>query len=251
MSKITTQDCKKFLVDSQHVLENAKLKRLKKYKDNDNLYIREFSDESGKVYLVKELSDGSLALHNGMPKENTNKEVVEKKTFDGKKFIKNLIKKMENDDDGDLIENTTEEIFILSDNDKKEIAQQFYFCFPDDTYNNDINSLTSGMNTLMLNNGDSYCIFFYDKFNSEPDMGLTDILISILPGYFNKCDESNFEISTYEHSDKEIIEALTIQDIVDLLEDIGFVYKNENSLNVNEEECMLHKLKLKKNPKLK
>lgn len=247
MSKVSTEDCKNFLTANCGVSTSEKLKRLRKYKDNDGLYIREFVDSKGTVFLVKEMTDQSLELHVGEVREQ---QIKTKADFDGRKFIKALIKGLEEGEDDNLIEDSMDKVQAFSLEKKKAIAEQFYFYLPDDTYHNDISTLSQGVDTLMLNSQEeSYCLFFYDKFKSDLDCGITDILKGILPDYFDKVDEYHFEINTFEQDNKEILRKLTIKDVISMMEDLGFKYKSENEYS--EEGCMLKKLPKNKSPKIK
>jgi len=238
MSKITTEDCKSFLKETLSLPDNIKLKRLKKYKDEDALYLRDFSDENGNVYCVKEQTNGKLTLHDNVssPSLKTQKPTE----FNAKKFIKKIIKDLEKErDDGDfedeeVVEKYTKQIKDFSLEDKKKLASQFTFFFPDDTYHNDINSVVQDINTLMINDHHSFCINFYDKTESEPDLYLTDILRAILPEYFEKVDEYHFEIDAY--TENKNINSMTIKDTIDLLEDLGFSYQPKS---IYDEVCML------------
>lgn len=247
MSKVTTEDCKTFLTAHCGVSPTEKLKRLRKYKDSDGLYIREFSDTQGKVFLVKEMKDQSLMLHESESRELSVK--TPSADFDGKKFVKKLIKGLEEGEDYDLLENSIDNVKKMSAEDKKSIAEQFYFCLPDDAYNNDVSTLSQGIDTLFLNGEESYCLFFYDKFKSDLDCGITDILQGILPDYFDKVDEYHFEINAFEQDNEEVLRKLTIKDVITLLQNLGFKYKSENEYN--EEGCMLKKLPKNKSPKVK
>lgn len=247
MSKVSTEDCKSFLTAHCGLSPSEKLKRLRKYKDNDGLYIREFSDSQGNVFLVKELADQSLILHAGEAREQQVKTNVS--DFDGKKFVKALIKGLEKGEDDNLIEDAMDKVQSFSEEKKKAIAEQFYFCLPDDTYNNDVATLSQGIDTLMLNGEESYCLFFYDKFKSDLDCGITDILRGILPDYFDKVDEYHFEINAFKQENEDLLRKLTIKDVIKMMEDLGFKYKSENEYS--EEGCMLKKLPKTKSPKIK
>lgn len=234
MSKITTEDCKEFLITALNLPNNIKIKRLKKYKDTDGLYLRDFSDENGQYYTVKELNDGSLSVHDNSHIQNNPPQ------FNAKKFLKQIIKKLENEDydydeeDEEVIEKYIKQIQGFSPEDKKKLAAEFTFFFPNDTYNNEIDTVDQGINTLMIKDHHSYCINFYDNTESEPDLYLTDILRAILPDFFDKVDEYHFEIDAY--SKNNTINSMTIKDTITLLEDLGFVYKPKSRY---DEVCML------------
>jgi hypothetical protein len=235
MSTVTTDDCKNFLNKEFNLTSSAKLKRLTKYKDSDGLYIREFSDISGNIYMVKELADGSLIVHNGNP-NSTAKDPTE---FDGSKFVKSALKKLDADDDYDFVENTINQIKSMPVDNQTKIANEFCFYFPDLIYANDISTVNNGLDTSMFeNDGESYCIFmYYRKRNEDTNEYITDILRGILPDTFDKCDEEHFVLT-------DSVSSSTIREIVSLLEGLGFVYKNDKNADPDE-YCMLKKLKLK------
>lgn len=228
MSKITTEDCKEFLIKTLNLPSTLKIKRLKKYKDTDGLYLRDFSDENGKNYTLKELADGSLSFRDSSHIQNNPPQ------FNTKKFLKQIIKKLENGDDDEVIEKYIKQIQGFSPEDKKKLASEFTFFFPNDTYHNEIDTVDQGINTLMIKEHHSYCINFYDNTESDPDLYLTDILRAILPEFFDKVDEYHFEIEAYSKNNS--INSMTIKNTINLLEDLGFSY---NPKSRYDEECML------------
>lgn len=239
MSKITTQDCKEFLKKELNLESTINLKRLRKYKDNDGCYIREFSTESNSIYLIKELSDGTLVLNN---EQNS---IIEKKhtEFNAKKLLKEVIKKLENYDE-DVMEKLFNKVDKMNSDDKMKIANEFYFFFPDGVYENESKYVTEGLKTKMLryeeNIPKSFCIYFYDSFNSDPDLYLSDIVSKLIPSYFEKVDEYNFELDPYDNRTPKNI---TIEDVINMFENFGFKYKNDPEYG--EEQCFLKKLRLK------
>lgn len=145
---------------------------------------------------------------------------------------------MDMDDDYDFVDNTINKISSMSILEKKSIANQFNFYFPDMVYANDINTLNNGLDTSMFSNsGESYSIFiYYNKRNENTNEYITDILKGILPDFFDKTDEEHFIINDTNN--------FTVKMIIELLENLGFIYKNDKKADYSE-QCMLMKLKLK------
>jgi hypothetical protein len=241
MSKITTEDCKNYIKDRFGLTSTVNIKRDRKYKDGNGDVIRvfKFNDET---CLIKEDVLGHLSVVN-------ESDIVEKpksdepKEFNAKKFIKKNIKHLENDEGDD--EEEAMAIFMketarLSLEDKVKVANEFYFYFPYETYNNMSKFITKGLDTPILIDGkDSLCIVFYDSLDSEPDLYVSDILKEILPEYFDKVDEYHFEVDSNDFTKK-----LSITDMIELLQHYGFTYKNSTEY-LDTNGCMLKKLNLK------
>jgi hypothetical protein len=241
MSKITTEDCKNYIKDQFGLTSTVNIKRDRKYKDANGDVIRvfKFNDET---CLIKEDVLGHLSVVN-------ESDIVEKaksdepKEFNAKKFIKKNIKRLENDEGDD--EEEAMAIFMketsrLSLEDKVKVANEFYFYFPYETYNNMSKFITKGLDTPMLIDGrDSLCIVFYDSLDSEPDLYVSDILKEILPEYFDKVDEYHFEVDSNDFTKK-----LSITDMIELLQHYGFTYKNSTEY-LDTNGCMLKKLNIK------
>lgn len=250
MSKITTQDCKEFLEDTLGKPTNT-MKRLRKYKDTDGLYIREFLIDNTEIHLIKEMSDGSLILHNGELRSNLNT----KKEFDSKKVLKSFLKILEEDNEDDYDEDDYVEPIVkiwnkikkFTKEEQTKLAGEFTFFFPDNVYNNNKSKITNGLQTPMVRKGDygteSFCFTFNDSLDSDPDLYLSDILKKIIPSYFDKVDEYNFEIDIYDKKTPKNVKEITIEDVINIMEDLGFKYKNNSEYG--DEQCMLFKLGLK------
>lgn len=201
--------------------------------------IIEYLEKFGFTYK-KEIKNNSLCLFGEYIPEETNK-----KPFDAKKYLRKILKSMENDED-DKMEEEISTIRNMSDEDKTKIANEFYFYFPDGTYNNDIKNITNGLDTLMYQPnrfGEYMCFTFHDSLKSEPDFYLSSLTLGILPSYFDLVDEYNFEPNSYKQKNPEEINNLTIRDVIKILQDLGFKYKNDK--NAGECQCMLHKLNIK------
>lgn len=241
MSKITTEDCKNFIKEHFSLTSTVSIKRDRKYKDGNGDVIRVFKFNDDDTCLIKEDGSGKLSII-------IESDVVEKpkttpKEFNAKSFIKKYIKKLENDDDDDTMDNFIKETAALSSENKVKVANEFYFYFPSETYHNETRSITNGLDTPMLIDGkygkESLCIIFYDSLDSEPDLYISDILREILPDYFDKVDEYHFEIDTNEYTKK-----LSINGMIELLQHYGFTYKNSTEY-MDVEGCILAKLNLK------
>lgn len=238
MSKITTEDCKNFIKQHFVLTSTVNIKRDRKYKDANGNVIRVFKLDDSQSCLIKEDCQGQLSL--------VSEDMVtqKEKTFNAKTFLRRNIKRLENDEDGDVMEKFMEETKKLNQTDKIKVANEFYFYFPDMSYGNEAKFIVNGLDTPMIgNNGfkgskSSFCIWFYDSLDSEPDLYVSDILQEMLPDYFDKIDEYHFEIRTNDYTKK-----LSIKDMIDVLEHLGYKYKDKPE--ALEESCMLSKLKLK------
>ena len=244
MSKITTEDCKNFIKEQFGLTSTVNIKRERKYKDGNGDVMREFSIKGHDNCFIIENKNGELSIIN---QDNIVAKPVEKessKEFNAKTFLRRNIKRLENDENGDVMEKFMEETKKLNQTDKIKVANEFYFYFPDMSYGNEAKFIVNGLDTPMIgNNGfrgseSTFCIWFYDSLDSEPDLYVSDILQEMLPDYFDKIDEYHFEIRTNDYTKK-----LSIKDMIDLLEHLGYKYKDKPE--ALEESCMLSKLKLK------
>jgi hypothetical protein len=243
MTKITTEDCKNFIKEHFGLTSTVNIKRDRKYKDGNGDVIREFSIEGYANCFIRENKNGDLSIINADEIVAKSVESEGLKEFNAKKFIKKNIKRLENDEGDD--EEEAMAIFMketarLSLEDKVKVANEFYFYFPYETYNNMSKFITNGLDTPMLIDGkDSLCIVFYDSLDSEPDLYVSDILKEILPEYFDKVDEYHFEVDSNDFTKK-----LSITDMLELLQHYGFTYKNSTEY-LDTNGCMLKKLNLK------
>lgn len=242
MTKITTEDCKNFIKEHFGLTSTVNIKRDRKYKDGNGDVIRVFNVNDDYTCLIKEDIAGNLSIvseYNVVEKTKTTP-----KEFNAKAFLKKHIKRLEDDEEGEEMEKFMDATQKLTLEDKVKVANEFFFFFPDMTYDNGTKYVTNGLDTPMLgNNGfrgssTSFCLMFYDSLGSEPDLYVSDILKEILPEYMDKVDEYHFELDTSEFTKK-----LTINDMISLLDHLGFKYKNNPEMD--GEECMLVKLNLK------
>jgi hypothetical protein len=246
MSKVTTEDCKNFIKEQRGLTSTVKIKREKKYKDINGDVIREFSIEGYDNCFIIENKNGDLSVINA--DEIITKPVKSESVqdFNAKRFLKKYIKKLEEDegeDDEEALSVFMKETAKLSPENKTKVANEFCFYFPYETYGNMTKFIVNGLDTPMIRKGEfrkeSLCVIFYDSVDSEPDLLVSHILEEILPEYFHKVDEYHFEVSL-----NEITEELTIKDMIALLENYGFTYKN-NTEYLDTNGCMLKKLNLK------
>lgn len=236
MSKITTEDCKNFIKQHFGLTTTVNIKRDSKYKDANGDVIRVFKINDTDTYLIKEDKEGQLSL--GSEDMIDQKE----KIFNAKKFLKKGIKSLENYNNGDSMDDFIKATNALTKEQKFQVANQFTFFFPDETYYNELNYVTNGLDTLMITNAsgelESFCFVFIDCFNTDLDLYVSDILMDMVPTYLDKMDEYHYQLKETTATRK-----ISIRDMIKILEDLGFKYKNKADWEDNE--CMLAKLKLK------
>lgn len=244
MAKITTDDCKNFVKEYFGLTSTVSIKRERKYKDANGDVIREFKYNTADKCLIKEDSQGRLSLINQtMVAQKSVTQTTS--SFNAKKFLRKYVKKFNNDNyDGiEVLDEYMEEGEALSPEDKVLLANEFYYCFPL-VYDNDIDSVTNGLDTPMFRRdryGDvTYGIFFHNSVDDDPEMGLDEIVRLFIPKYFEKVDETIFEM----HKTKEN-EHMTIRDVIALFDKVGMSYKNCPDMFGEEDDCMLKQLKLK------
>ena len=245
MSKITTKDCKNFIKNHFGLTSTVNIKRDTKYKDGNGDYIRVFTFD-GATCIIKEDSDGEISLI-------TENEIAAKPTvtattssdpqdFDAKKFLKEGIKSLENYNNGYSMDDFIKATNALTKEEKFQVANQFTFFFPDETYYNELDYVTNGLDTLMISKAsgefESFCFIFIDCFNTDLGLYVSDILTDMLPDYLDKMDEDNYQLRESSKTRK-----ITIREMIEILEDLGFKYKNKADWEDNQ--CMLAKLKLK------
>jgi hypothetical protein len=236
MSKITTEDCKNFIKDHFGFTSTVNIKRDRKYKDANGDVIRVFKLDDSKSCLIKEDSQGKLSL--------VSEDVVtqKEKTFNAKSFLRKYIKKLSDDDGIETLDEFVEEGKLLSKEDKVKLANEFYYCFPL-VYDNDIDSVTNGLDTPMFRDGKygpvTYGIFFHNSLDTDPELSIDEIVRVIIPSYFEKVDENIFEMRLNEKNKK-----MTIKDVIELFDSVGLSYKNCPEF-FGEDDCMLRHLNLK------
>jgi hypothetical protein len=239
MSKITTEDCKNFIKQHFGLTTTVNIKRDRKYKDANGDVIRVFKINETDIYLIKEDNQGQLSL--------VSETMIEQKEklFNAKAFLRKYLKKFSDDED-DGIESMDEFIAEgerLSKEDKVKIANEFYYCFPL-VYENDMDSVTNGLDTPMFRSGKygplTYGIFFHNSLKSDPELYLDEIVKVIIPKFFEKVDENIFEMRP-NNQNKD----MTINDVIKLFDSLGFSYKSCPEFYGDEDDCMLKHLNLK------
>lgn len=258
MNKITTADCKDFILASFNLSSTSSIKRIRKYKNSDGLVVRDFLINEKTPCSLVEDARGSLSL---VPTDTSRSTT----SFDPKKFIKTYQKSYENSDDTDkVLETYTKKIKALSPEDKARFTSLFTFCFPDGIYNNIVDSITEGLNTPMINQDDSssYCfVIYYDP--ELEQMGISDLIRPLLPFYYTAVDEDHFEmffsdfldddsdelkeifqqynLDDFTHSlssdEKKRIKHFTLADVYNHLVSIGF--KHQSADDGYYDTCML------------
>lgn len=101
MSKITTEDCKQYLLEKFPELSVKDWKRNKKYKDEQGNWCRDFEHKSGATAIIVEINDNiylkdsatSVAVRNDIVIKDPNKVFYYKKFEDslvkaGRKIVK-------------------------------------------------------------------------------------------------------------------------------------------------------------------
>lgn len=241
MSKITTEDCKDFLISHFKNIGHDTLvkdwKRGSKYK-RDNIVMRDFNHPLLGIVVVAE-DNGVLSIDGTVTPSNQPVVKVKSKkdeyvqrdfTEKEKKEAADLILQYINrDEDGDSDEEDNVEKLLKSKkwiNYQHALPSQFYFCFPTDTYNNEKDSVVNGIDTPMVFDGqyskESFCILFTDKSESDIDLYASNILKNgILPEWSDFCDEYHLDFSSDAPQ-------MTVRECFKMLLEMGFEYKSEN-----------------------
>lgn len=213
MSKITTDDCKNFLSNS--FPDQTKWKRLKKYKNEQGEWYRDFESETGFFTTLVE-RDGVLGL-----------VLQEKKEFDCfyyKKFPDSkvkLAKKIVSDYINGYTCQSDEYAEIESNMPGyKAIPNCFEFFIDCDLEDANENTLVTKTSYKDF----TFSVFFR-PINYDFDQHLQELLSGLIPKYMNEEMECVFEVSPKE--------SMTAKEIVQMLCDRGFVY--------NSKECAFNR----------
>lgn len=265
MSKITTEMCKDFLIlhYKKNGLDTQKSdwKRVAKYKDNNNNWVRNFAnDKIGIISLVEK--DNSLEIFEKKllvePVKISYFKTFSKEEVKGaKSIVKKLIKIRERYDDEqeETLFNSKE--FQLF---KSAIPSQFTFCFPEDTYENIEENKTNGIDSPMLVRKvlgndvsfDSLNVMFEDRNTDDIDIYTSHILTDqhIFPEWLSYDDEYHLSIYHDISSDeqKKVLESMTVKDFVNYLFEMGFEYKVGIYGCMFEKEIKSYIKKLKNEP---
>jgi hypothetical protein len=236
MSKITTEDCKDFLIShfkSQGTQTVAKdWKRTSKYKQDDLVH-RDFSHPELGIVIVVEDSNGLSIAGNAPVKTTQSKNEYIQKDFTAqeKKAAKELLAQyIKRDYDSDDQEDNVEELMI---SDKwvefqHALPSQFYFCFPDDTYSNHKDNVTKGIDSLMKveeeYSSGTFNVMFLDKSGSDIDLYANDSLKNgVLPEWTSFVDEYHLELT-------DDAPEMTVREWFKMLLQMGFEYKDDDCL---------------------
>lgn len=225
MSKITTEDCKSFLVshfDTLNITTTTKdWKRVSKYKEN-NIWIRDFSHPSIGNISLQEIDDiisiYSPTINNSYELTTFSDIYIEK----AKELLKKFLDLYEDGRTSDIIKEPDWAEYSVA------IPSLFNFYFPYGDYNNDdesLENLKNGLNSsVLLNDSDSLCVYMYSNIGYEPDDYAQDILNYILPNYMSFMDEYNLDFS----------KDMSISDVIKMLMKMGFKYTPEEDYSYNE-----------------
>ena len=227
MSKITTDDCKNFLIShfkKQGTETTAKeWKRTSKYKQ-DNLVLRDFSHPVIGIIVVTE-DNNSLSINTSNSIKISNSEYIQKDfTSEEKKQAKKLLEKyISCDEDNENLMKSEKWIEF-----QHALPSQFYFCFPDDTYNNHIDNVSDGLDTPMIVEGEyspeSFNVIFTDKNGSDIDLYASESLKNgVLPEWTDFCDEYHLEFN--DEAPK-----MTVREWFKMLLQMGFEYRDDDCL---------------------
>jgi hypothetical protein len=230
MSKITTEDCKAFLI--HHFMTKGfdtnytDWKRTSKYKQDD-VWIREFSHPALGVISLEEKSGSLEIVETKIQEEKAEVSYFKKfstEEVDGaKKLVKKLIKIRTNGGEDDLL--------FESEDWKKykhALPSQFTFYFPfenpDEIYHNDLANVTNGINSPFgIKDGWSFNIMFNDENTQDIDLYTNDCLnpsiSGVLPSWTDFIDEYHLEVTSDAPKD------LTVKEFMHVMFDLGFEYK--------------------------
>lgn len=234
MSKITTEDCKKFLIDHfkiQGIETSAKdWKRISKYKQDD-LFYRDFSHTSLGIVVVAEYDSVlSVGIKSNAINEYIQKDFTVKEKMAAKKLLAKYIQRDDDDDHDDNLE-----ALMISDKwveFQHALPSQFYFCFPDDTYSNHKDNITKGIDSPMKveeeYSSGSFNVIFTDKSGSDIDLyGSNCLMHGVLPEWTSFCDEYHLDFINDAPD-------LTVKEWFKMLLQMGFEYKDDNCLFAEE-----------------
>lgn len=218
MSKITTEDCKKYLAEKFPDLQSKDWKRIKKYKDDNNYWCRDFDHKSGATAIIIEINDNihlkdsasSVAVRNDIVIKDPNKVLYYKK-FDENllKAGRKIVKKYTTYDE--------DELEITADMKGYEAIPNsivFFFTgeYPPET------KITKEIASYM-----DFSIFFGPVTSDSFDQHMTTLIGDLLPDNYSEECECEF-VPYYDNDDN----ALTIKEIMQELLDRGFIYDSKN-----------------------
>lgn len=236
MSKITTEDCKDYLVkfykDKGAITQEKDWKRTKKYKNDDGLWVRDFNHAGiGNISLL-ESRNGLLSLLES--NDNNSSTLVNShkiKSFDLTVFSPAEIKKAWDvykkyyDDDDENEYPGGDEFIEKHDQSIRSIPGILNWCIVPDAYEN---YELDGKNISWNFNMKGYNIFMFDNKNYHEYGGDEHLLQKYLPKYLRSMDEYHYEIT------KDI----TVEELVRDLSILGYTHVNSHVAD----DCVLKKL---------
>ena len=218
MSKITTENCKEYLVTELNKkgiqTKDKDWKRTKKYKNEDGNWIREFHNESCGTFVLLEKSDELFLVNEDKKIINTNAK--KNKVFDLTTFPKQDVdsgwevykKYYSRDEDEYEVVNQSKDFIRF-------IPASLLWFVPEDTYENC--DFPKKINWDFNMKG--FFIAMVDKEDYHEYGGEELLLNEYLPKYLGKVDEYNYEV------DKDV----TFEELVSDLSILGYKYTNHNS----------------------
>ena len=237
MSKITTDDCKNFLMEHYPDSGKSKWKRVSKYKDDVGLWCREFNHPSvGDITIIE--NNGTLSLkQTAVPnpidiKNNTIifRQFSKKDNTDAKRLIKRYIGTIY----GENEEDEEEEEFIQQSTQKgyEAIPNQinYFFTLLDEEYEDQMKRINENKDyNAKLN---TFILYIYPNQEENYDQHIGPLLENFLGPQFSEDTECIFSTS--------FDEPMSIKDFVQMMSSKGFVYAFLDSTNPQDNEtCLL------------
>lgn len=220
MSKITTEDCKQFLLLKFPNLANKDWKRTRKYKDENSNWCRDFEHKSGEFVTLIEINNELVLSDAAIPIKKIEKtinikdpnKVIYYRQFSPElvKACKKIVKKATDYDEDEEFEIQPEMKGY------EAIPNCFRFFFVGDCYNLDT-KITKEVYFEM-----KFAVFFSPITTECYDQHLDYIIGDFLPSYYNEECECQFTPHFENNED-----ALTIRQILEQLSEIGFIYEKE------------------------
>lgn len=204
MPKITTDDCKNFLVSQFPETTSKSWKRTKKYRDEQGNWVRIFENDEKQVFVLE--TAGNLSL---LDQQETPKKVLYYKAFNNEQKAKALELMDE------YIDNFPRGPFPSPSREGFEAIPNlisFYFEYygenekarPTNAINFDENEFTLMMMVT----------------NNEFDQTLEDLISPLIPSYFSEEGEGMFIVD----KPKDLKGKMTYMDLIQELMNRGFVY---------------------------
>ena len=239
MSKITTEDCKNYLINyyekKEIITQESEWKRVKKYKNEDGLWVRDFEHKIiGMIHLIENngqlmvVENPNVKTEKSQVNNDKNKSVmVDLISFDPnqiKMAVKAYTEYYKNNDD-----ERDDDVWIKENYKKIQfIPGILKWYVPEDTYKNgDLNDLN------LEKNMNGFFISMFDIKGIHDYGGEENLLKGFLPSYLSKVDEYNYCI------EKDI----SFIDLVKDLSSFGYEYANNKYyLDYMQEKCLAKKV---------